>query len=255
MGIYKYMPTHIYNKNDEKINIMKYIFEDKVLWFSNPLNFNDPFELKPHIKKLCNDEKHILVEAFQNHMNISEQANEFHYLTVKDILNNIGVLSLSAIKGHLAMWAHYADNHKGIVIEFDKQHSFFQKMILPPESSTVIHHLKEVNYINNINRKSINSIEYSNEETFLTKSKDWEYEDEYRMTIYANTNNEYLDGIDVIFPNDLIKAIHIGNKAEKETIEYIKNLKSLDDWKHLMIFKMELDTKEYKLIPKEISIT
>jgi len=253
MSIYKYMPTHIYNKNDEQINIMKYIFEDKVLWFSNPLNFNDPFELKPHIKQLTSNEKHIVVDTIQNYMNTTGQANAFHYLTVKSILNNIGILSLSANKTHLAMWSHYANNHKGIVLEFDKNHWFFQKMILPPEYSTVVHHLEEVTYIDNTNRESINSDEYFKKETFLTKGEDWRYEKEHRMTIYVNTDDEYIDGIDVIFPNDLIKAVYIGNKADKKTIKYIKNLKLLDDWKHIKIFKMQLDKREYKLIANEIT--
>ncbi len=251
MSIYKYMSTQVDNKNNEQINILKYIFEDKVLWFSNPLNFNDPFELKPHIQQLENDEKHPVVDIVQHNMNIRGQANEFHYLTIKPILNNIGILSLSANKQHLAMWAHYANNHKGILVEFDKEHWFFQKMILPQEYS-VIHHLEKVYYIDNENRKNINSNEYFNKDTFLTKSKDWDYEKEYRMTIYADTNDEYIDGIYVKFPKDLIKAVYIGNKAEKETIEYINNLKSLDDWKHIKIFKMQFDKKEYKLIPNEI---
>jgi len=245
------MPTHIYNKNDEKINILKYIFEDKTLWFSNPLNFNDPFELKPHIEKIVNDEKHILLDSFSHHIN---QANEFHYSTVKAILNNIGILSLSENKEHLAMWAHYANNHKGIVIEFDKKHWFFTKMKLP-KYATVIHNLRKVNYVLKNGRKSINSNEYfEDKDTYLTKSCDWEYEKEYRMTVYVETNDEYIDGIGIKFPTELIKSVYIGSKAEKETIKYIKNLKLCDEWKHIDIYKMEIDKKNYKLVSKALII-
>jgi hypothetical protein len=252
MSVFKYMPTHIYNKDNEKIDILKYIFEDNVLWFSNPLNFNDPFELKPNIKKLVNEENHLVVDMVSSYFNDSNQAHEVHYAYINPILNNTGILSLSGNKEHLAMWAHYANNHKGIVVEFAKNHSFFSSLQLP-NYAVILHYLEKVVYIPKNNRKSINSNEYFTKDTFLIKSQDWEYEDEYRMSVYIETNDEYIDGINIIFPSDLINCIYIGNKAEKETITYIMSLQKTEQWKHLKIYQMQLDTVSYKLIPKELT--
>jgi hypothetical protein len=59
MSVYKYMPIYIFNEQNEKINTLKYIFEDNTLRFSSPLSFNDPFELNPYIKNLINEEETI----------------------------------------------------------------------------------------------------------------------------------------------------------------------------------------------------
>ncbi|WP_310442478.1 hypothetical protein [Sulfurimonas sp.] len=72
------------------------------------------------------------------------------------------------------------------------------------------------------------------------------------MSVYVETNDEYIDGISIIFPSDLIDGVYIGNKAEKETINYIMSLQKIEKWKHLKIYQMELDTVNYKLIPKEL---
>lgn len=252
MNVFKYMSTHIYNKDNEKIDILKYLFEDNVLWFSNPLNFNDPFELKPNIKKLLNEEKHLVVDTVSSYFNDSNQAHKVHYAIINPILNNTGILSLSGNKEHLAMWAHYANNHKGIVVEFDKCHSFFSSLKLP-KYAEILHYLEKVTYISNNQRKSINSDEYFTVDTFCAKSEDWAYEDEYRMSVYVETDNEYIDGINIIFPSDLIKCIYIGNKAENETRDYIMGLQEKQQWKHIKVYQMEFDTVNYKLIPKELT--
>jgi hypothetical protein len=252
MKVYKYMPTHILNKDNGKVNLLKYIFEDKTLWFSNPLKFNDPFELRPNIKNIIvSDKGNMLVDTFSSYINDTNQAHKFYYASMKPLLDNVGILSLSGNKEHLAMWAHYADNHKGLVLEFEKNHWFFNDLKLPSYMQ-VLHGLEKVTYILRENRKSINSNEHLTKETFLTKSIDWEYEDEYRMSLYVETNEQYLDGITVAFPNELLTAIYFGNQIDKEVKQYILDLASLDEWKHLRVFQMEIDEMAYKLIPREL---
>lgn len=246
VSIYKYMPTYIFNKEDKQINIMKYIFEDNMLWFSNPSNFNDPFELKPHIKNIVGDE----ADLFSTLINRSGQASEFYYTHIHSGLSNIGVLSLSSTKDNPVMWAHYANNHKGIVIEFDKENWFFNSKKLP-EYSDVIHYLEAVKYKDE--RKSINSNNYwKDKDTYLVKSKDWQYEKEYRMTICAEVDVKYKDGIGIKFSTELIKSVYIGSKAEQEIIDYLKTMQKQEEWKHLKIYKFEIDKEEYKLNSKEL---
>ena len=252
--VYKYMRTHIKNRNNEEIDILKYIFEDKTLWFANPLTFNDPFELKPNIKQLVNEGNSFLSDVVTPYLNITKQAYKFHYASVHNILNNIGVLSLSGNKDNLAMWAHYANNHQGLVLEFEGNHWFFNDLTLP-EYAKVLQPLEKVIYIQRENRKSICSDEYFTKQTFLTKSEDWEYEDEYRMSVYVETEDQYLDGICLKFLNDLLTSIYLGNKIDIETKNYILNLLNEDEWKHLNIFQMEIDEKAYKLTNKQINGT
>ena len=43
------------------------------------------------------------------------------------LINNIGIFSLSKVPDNILMWSHYADSHKGIVLEFDSNHAYFNK--------------------------------------------------------------------------------------------------------------------------------
>jgi hypothetical protein len=43
----------------------------------------------------------------------------------KNLDEGVGILSLSAAEKNLLMWAHYADAHQGMLIEFDPEHPFF----------------------------------------------------------------------------------------------------------------------------------
>src|SRR5207302_2679902 len=45
----------------------------------------------------------------------------------KNINKHIGVLCLTEVPDSQLMWSHYAGSHKGFVIEFDSQHSYFNQ--------------------------------------------------------------------------------------------------------------------------------
>ncbi|WP_310441530.1 DUF2971 domain-containing protein [Sulfurimonas sp.] len=233
MSIYKYLSF----ENAKKI------FENQTLRFSNPLSFNDPFELKPNISKLTDSSNHLVINTVSDLLNGSGQAQKFHDGLVSNLSNGIGILCLSAKKDNLLMWAHYAEEHRGIVIEFDQEHEFFYK----PKSSKkigLLFGLEEVNYVDT--RPSIESEEWLNKETFFTKGKHWYYEEEYRMVLLldeSNNQNKY----NIKFPNQLLKSVYIGVRTSKESIEYIKNLNNKAEWKHLNIFQMEVDEVAYKL--------
>lgn len=243
MSVYKYMATHTPDKGGD---LLKFIFEDNTLRFSSPLSFNDPFELRPHIKNMINEENHILQDAFFNHLNITEQAHKFYDMAVTALSHDIGILCLSGLCDNLVMWGNYADNHKGIVIEFDDAHPFFNPDC---EITSFVHKLKEVVYVDE--RISMNSDEWGeNEKTFLPKSKDWEYENEYRMTILLEENDRNHNRFNIKFPPEIITAVYIGCKATEETKKYVNNLSNKKQWKHLKIHQYEVDEKEYKLTLK-----
>lgn len=240
MSVYKYMATHT---PDKAVDLLKSIFENNTLRFSTPLSFNDPFELRPHIKNMVNEEKHILQNVFFNHLNTTGQAHKFHDISVTTLSYDIGILCLSGICDNLVMWGNYADNHKGIVIEFDDVHPFFHPDC---EITGFMHKLKKVVYVDE--RITMNSDEWgANEKTFLAKGKDWEYENEYRMTILLEENDRNPNRFNIKFPSEIITAVYIGCKATQSTKIYVNNLSSKKQWKHLKIHQYEVDEKEYKL--------
>ncbi|MGT2429382.1 DUF2971 domain-containing protein [Cupriavidus basilensis] len=87
------------------------------------------------------------------------------------------------------MWAHYADSHKGICLEFDA-------------TSVFMAHAQEVKYSGE--RAAINFTDSKDamlEKALLTKSDHWSYESEWRLIRYPRwagsrsvpTTNTYWD--------------------------------------------------------------
>ena len=79
-----------------------------------------------------------------------------------------GILCLSGKWDNILMWSHYTDDHKGFVIEFSGSHDFFGKRLI------------KVRYSDQRPLLGNRPDGWNDGALFHTKSKDWEYEDEYR---------------------------------------------------------------------------
>lgn len=82
--------------------------------------------------------------------------------------SNLRVVSLTALNAHPLMWAHYADSHKGICIGFSTAHT--PKLV----TARPISYQSDLPTWNIVTGKLI-SVAY------MTKSADWEYEQEWRI--------------------------------------------------------------------------
>lgn len=233
------MTTKTFIESGE-INLLKKVFEDKTLRFSTPLNFNDPFEFRLPIKNLDPSESNDL----NNLINTTFDKSQFHNIALDEILKDIGVLSLSSTNDNILMWSHYANNHKGIVLEFDKKHLFFYESSVDKK---LIHGLEKVNYC--INKPYPENIKeyFLNKNLYLTKHLNWKYEKEYRVTVTFDESNNSENKYNIKFPPSLIKAVYIGVNTENKDFEYILNLKQKKEWRHLNIYKFKINEKEYKL--------
>ncbi|RLV58300.1 DUF2971 domain-containing protein [Parashewanella curva] len=153
--IYKYMP------------IREMLFQHPSLRGSQRGVLNDPFELNP-AQELYDH----LIKNSNDHTRLFERADE---LSARNSLTDIGVISFTENYNNLLMWSHYADEHKGMVVEFDYQ--------------------KLSNYFNSklITDTSIGRVRYNSERTptihseidvsdiLLSKGDDWIYEKEHRI--------------------------------------------------------------------------
>jgi hypothetical protein len=172
--------------------------QDSYFWLSNPKEFNDPFD--------CN-------------INLIEHNNQkaLNKITSskKNDISNIGVTCFTEVLDEPLMWAHYANNFYGFVLELDSNHL-------------------RVNLYNRERKKSLNPVLYFKQfikvkntdsfalEYFLTaKSDKWEYEKEWRILADVDDNIPY----DRIAPYEpiTIKAIYIGHRLFEEN-ESVFNL-------------------------------
>jgi len=114
-----------------------------------PHEFNDPFEGVLSKESIL----HLLEKgSFETEEKREDAINEFNASWEKHgpitRINDYGVISLTTINDSLLMWAHYADNHRGILIEFNtigsdtNLHPFFEGDIEVDTDSNTVEILK-----------------------------------------------------------------------------------------------------------------
>jgi len=116
-----------------------------------------------------------------------------------ELMQKVGIFSLTTENNNPLMWEKYADNYSGICIGFDK--FVLQNTIHVIESS--------VRYENSPKRNLFDSPEEWYMKMLSTKSTDWEYENEYRMLKLDSAYKTFtipLEGIvEVIFGHSIQK--------------------------------------------------
>lgn len=206
---------------------------------------NDPFE-GVHNYNISEDSKEPFMRLFYGHKYVDEMIIEEkfeEYLvnikldTVKAVLNT-GLSCFSKHKDSILMWGHYADSHKGICVEFDKDYSIFQ-------------HLMRVDYFNEPYKIQVSNPTQVNETYFtdigmrLITSKyiGWAYEGEYRFI--GNVGDSFN------YEPKSIKAIYFGSKTVENTIcDVYHATKHLT---HIRYYYMKLNFDSYKMKPDDIT--
>lgn len=179
LKVYK-IPNTIYQYR----SINKYLIDSlktNTLFFSNPFDFNDPFECRPaQFVAKANDvkiyKKFLLNSEFQQNIDFAKnlkpdlhtagwllQAN--HNMSKK-----IGVSCFTTKCDDVLMWSHYADSHKGICLIIDT--------LSDPEFIGNIRKVKYVKIREKFNYLRTPDMIY---DFFSKKYIKWKYEDEVRI--------------------------------------------------------------------------
>ena len=186
MKFYKYQPINKYTIT----NLAK-----SKNWVAQIIDFNDPFQFR--MKELNQYDPtgkliHIDERKIKNH--------NFY----KNSIENYGVVCYSTNECSTLLFSHYADNHKGMCLEFDVR-------------SEDVLGMKKVNYKNELIdlKYSIDPDERKQEiiNICTRKAKVWEYENEYRQLF--TKANFYTD-----YPG-ILTGITFGCKTTKDDMELI----------------------------------
>ncbi len=101
-------------------------FDNFLLKISRFGEFNDPFEMVMgnYLSSLSKEEAD---EIMSLSYSLSDAASYYNYYydVRAGARASIGVICFSSNYDNILMWSHYANNHKGICIEFDLNDSFF----------------------------------------------------------------------------------------------------------------------------------
>lgn len=191
--------------------------EEQTLSFQLPSKFNDPLDtllfkwLDFKINAISDDE--IKKEFYYLIKRVSEHMRVRCFVKPKDNINQKQLLEVERI--HPLMWAHYADSHKGICIQYRFKNEYF----IQDSSKLSFRRVKEETYTNDIPNlhESINI-----SDALFTKSKVWEYEDEVRILDFDIDENKDVklqkNNEDVV-----IEAIYFGYYCNDRTIEKVSN--------------------------------
>jgi hypothetical protein len=216
------------------------VLRDLKIRFTQPSEYNDPFECNP-----VYGERELY---FPNDPTLTYEAERTVFGHV--VNTNFLGLSLSAINNSALMWSHYADSHKGLVIEFESESAFFDynnsklfKMIYSNTRPRMLTYdeLKRIN-------SNPTEIELRRVEGIVcTKCLSWSYEEEYRLLRpcedLENLKGEQLDRAklftdfykngaiekfnDVLvskIPKEAITGIYFGLRTESDVIDEVRKV-------------------------------
>jgi hypothetical protein len=241
----------------------KYFLKDQTIRFSQPRAFNDPFELQPefHVTedsfvegevRPCQFVIHGHSSSYEKYL-LSERPKETQLkkLDGKNIylqLNEqIGILCLTQAEtlmpANFLMWAHYAESHQGVVIEFKPDSDFIQK-------SSPVHYLPRRPIID---AKLLYENDYVAVEDLYFKSDAWVYENEIRITKTLsecrNLNVKDPLGNDIYVsdvPVESIKCIYLGCNSSQEMKAAAIELHNKSG---VNVIFLKVHDEEYKLVP------
>ena len=174
-------------------------FEEGFIRLSQLVVLNDPFEAS-----FCRKSLDELVDHFDESTIWDQEFGTLSFSKYVELrMHQIGIISLSENKENLLMWAHYANEHKGIVagvayysqmgsifdnlfnfysVSLDEEYSLFDGVPKP------VLYRKGLRYRNdkfdydysNISLEGANRVLY---EVFMQKSDEWIYEQEHRVIL------------------------------------------------------------------------
>ncbi len=288
MKLYKYVGPHLTS-----------LLQNRLIRFTPPTRFNDPFEMRPYYEALADEQDIREVLAQQPMEDILKEELTLAYARVPDEVQrrvspeflssfadmiaplavdampdlmdefaalfrkpltegfneHVGVLSLTEKPDNLLMWAHYAQQHTGFVIEFDGDDAFFHQR---RTESDEFGYLRKVNYAQN--RPNVVLTKVSSVDMFLTKSVDWEYEQEWRMLqpLKDADHTKMIDGEAIhlfrVPPTSITGVIFGARMNVDKRNEVITTLTNSSDLSHLRISEAVLDERKFKLNIVEFQI-
>jgi hypothetical protein len=242
----------------------KDVLEKGLIRFAPLGSFNDPFELEPSITPYSRKFLDLSESELRN-INIDTEDYKYSSERVEQVSNfkdeyrkkisKFGVLSLSTNKDinpiisvsmpdkkdprtNILMWSHYADSHRGFVIEFGKD--FIEGV-----------ELRKVEYSNERDYLAFEDIQNNSfDNIFYKKSPEWIYEQEYRAVLPLKDAKVVKDNLFHLFSinKESIKSITFGCAMSEDNKKIIMNMiKNDNDFNHVTFNHARLHDEQYYL--------
>ena len=267
--VYKFLPP---DRSD--------FFSNLTLRFTQPTELNDPFECLPQLKEIDVDEmlegvikrtsgkilstakspvdafsKFMMIEGGREIMSKQYKADPsllrdiFFQKFKNNLATSFGILSLSTRSDSPVMWSSYCSEHKGFVVCFNPDHSFFQHQY---NDNPDIGQLTDVIY--SVDRPSvdINSVQIPIN-LLLHKDIDWRYENEKRLIrrLDCATKTIIKDSVPVCLfavPPEAVTGVCFGMRCPSEKKQQIiKDISTRGDLSHVVMSDAKLDYNQFRV--------
>jgi len=250
-------PTYFYRYRSLSGEQSKWV-EQSVLFdkhfFASPNSFNDPFDCKPYFSITAQRQPLIkyyegVIQRVNPSMGREERRAEarrrvsnsesdprnpenmtgFLHLYHEAVTNRVGILCVSEVCDEILMWAHYADAHRGVCLQFNAQDPFLSNA-------------QPISYQSE--RPKVNPVVQTHDEmldkAMLTKSSHWAYEREWRLMQYKNGSGAYT------LPSPALTGIILGAQISKEDrARVIGWAKAVT--KPIRLYQAELSTTQFAI--------
>jgi hypothetical protein len=242
------------------------------LWFSDPSTFNDPFDCTtPFAYNLLSEDENFCKRYYQDFSmhafpyfseNQREQFvndnvkfmlarkndrsyfedlyNKFDVQKQTEAIKEFGILSTCMVKENILLWSHYADQHKGVCVQFNTN-SFLELLDKPA--------LGEVKYsefplVYPPFKYDLSEINESFRHIFLTKAPFWGYELEYRIFLHPIVERRQ-------YYQDSLEVIYLGMNTSSENRKFIVEICEQSDGK-IKLFQAKKTYLKFELQFEEI---
>ena len=214
----KQIPRYLYKYTTIE-NAIKAI-EGGTVYFARFAEFNDEYESYAQLDT-TNDIKdwanflvsngiygHYADFLIKTVLSNPDKAGNIIRKVIEESQSNNGFLCLSTKPNNVLMWAHYAEENKGCCLEYD--------LLADPE---VFSHISKIQYDDNTIIYNYLKYKGGPTDSMFHKSKQWEYEDEYRVVWIGQ------HGVRKVKDNCLTRII-FGPKTSDESTAKVKELLS-----------------------------
>jgi hypothetical protein len=219
------------------------ILQTNRIYLSDTINFNDPWDCRPCFDLSRLDDPTVYgshVEYFDrvSRKNFTSLPEEEHIRRAErlrsdrpfleycirqmvgiesEIQKRYRVYCLSTQPTSTLMWSHYAQNHTGVCLEFNSHRNLVGDALGVVYCTTYP--------VLDLTDQSDNAILLP----LLTKAKDWEYEDEYRLI--AQEEKEALNKMSLLTQNSFLQlpdaaliSVIVGCSAPDSTIQAVRDM-------------------------------
>lgn len=232
------------------------IITEGTIRFSSPLDFNDPFDSTPaycrqSIKELY-QRRPDLIKRIGDAQGLSPAKrlmNKGKYINnvlkavdsgeySRGFMSTVGAFCMSRTPCNPLMWAHYASDHKGFLVEF---------RIAMDAPIDQLEQIMPLPVIYSDERPILDWASYpaNAEDYLLTKSKDWAYEEEERILTITEGPGFYRYSRSLF-----LHSITAGVRISDENLQLLQQAVAKackDTGKNIPLYQAQLSSTKYKV--------